>query len=95
MSLLTTFATPFGRYRWRTLPFGLSASSKSAFVSIQQKRVSQVPEGLDGILDITDDVLTYGVRDTEDEALVDHNRKLEALLQQCKACGIALNKVQL
>lgn len=27
-SLLTTFATPFCRYRWRRLPFGLSASSE-------------------------------------------------------------------
>ena len=51
-SLLTTFATPFGRYRWRRLPFGLSASSE-----IFQKRVSQALEGLDGILNITDDVL--------------------------------------
>ena len=27
-SLLTTFATPYGRYRWCRLPFGLSASSE-------------------------------------------------------------------
>ena len=27
-SLLTTFATPFGRYRWRRLPFGLKVSSE-------------------------------------------------------------------
>ena len=89
-SLLTTFTTPFGRYRWRRLPFGLSTSSE-----IFQKRVSQALEGLDGILNITDDVLVYGVGDTNDEALVDHDRKLEALLQRCKARGIALNKNKL
>ena len=89
-SLLTTSATAFGRYRWRRLPFGLSASSE-----IFQKRVSQALEGLDGILNITDDVLIYGVGDTEDEAIVDHDRKLEALLQRCKAHGIALNKDKL
>lgn len=87
-SLLTTFATPFRRYRWRRLSFGLSASST-------QKQVSQALEGLDGILNITDDVLVYSVRDTKDEALIDHDRKLEALLQRCKARGIALNKDKL
>ena len=58
-SLLTTFATPFGRYRWKRLPFGLSASSE-----IFQKQVSQALEGLDGILNITDDVLIYGEKRT-------------------------------
>ena len=33
-SFLTTFATPYGRYRWRRLPFGLSVS-----MEIFQKRV--------------------------------------------------------
>ena len=33
-SLLTTFSTPFGRYRWTRLPFGLSVSSE-----IFQKRL--------------------------------------------------------
>ena len=69
-SRLTTFATPFGRYRWKRLPFGLSASSE-----IFQKRVSQALEGLEGILNITDDILIYGVCDTEDEARRDHDRK--------------------
>ena len=89
-SLLTTFATPFGRYRWKRLPFGLSVSSE-----IFQKRVSQALEGLDGILNITDGVLICGVRDTQEEALADHDRNLEALLQRCKAHGIALNKNKL
>ena len=74
-SLLTTFATPFGRYRWKRLPFVLSASSE-----IFQRRVSQLREGLEAILYITDDILVYGVGDTEDEARRDHDRKLEALL---------------
>lgn len=89
-SRLTTFATPFGRYRWKRLPFGLSASSE-----IFQKRVSQALEGLEGILNITDDILIYGVGDTEDEARRDHDRKLEALLIRCRERGIALNKNKL
>ncbi|KAK2564108.1 Retrovirus-related Pol polyprotein from transposon 412 [Acropora cervicornis] len=86
-SRLTTFATPFGRYRWKRLPFGLSASSE-----IFQKRVSQALEGPEGILNITDDILIYGIGDTEDEARRDHDRKLEALLIRCRERGIALNK---
>ena len=86
-SLLTTFATPHGRYRWCRLPFGLSVSSE-----IFQKRVDQVLDRLDGILDITDDVLIYGVGATEKDANEDHDRKLTELLERCKKEGVALNR---
>jgi hypothetical protein len=89
-SLLTTFATPFGRYRWKRLPFGLSASSE-----IFQKRVNQALEGLNGILNITDDILVYRVGDTDKEPQQDHDRNLEALLQRCRERGIALNQNKL
>ena len=85
-SLLTTFSTPHGRYRWRRLPFGLTVSSE-----IFQKRVDQVLDRLDGILDITDDILIYGVGTTEQEANEDHDRKLLNLLNRCKKYGVALN----
>ena len=85
-SLLTTFATPYGRYRWCRLPFGLSASSE-----IFQKRVNQTLEGLEGVLDITDDILIYGVGNTEEEASVDHDKKLLKLLERCRSHGVALN----
>ncbi|KAK3744565.1 hypothetical protein QZH41_003506 [Actinostola sp. cb2023] len=86
-SLLTTFSTPHGRYRWRRLPFGLSVSSE-----IFQKRVDQVLDRLDGILDITDDVLIYGVGANEEDANADHDRKLKSLLNRCKEYGVALNR---
>lgn len=82
--------TPFGGYRWKRLPFGLSASSK-----IFQKRVTQALEGLKGILNITDDILVYEVGDTEDEARCDHDLKLETLLLRCREHGVALNKNKL
>ena len=89
-SLLTTFATPFRRYWWKRLPFGLSASSE-----IFQKWVSQALDGLEGILNITDEILLYGVGDTKDEACHDHDLKLEALLPRCRECGIAPKKNKL
>ena len=83
-SLLTTFATPYGRYRWCRLPFGLSASSE-----IFQKRVNQALEGLNGVLDIVDDILVYGIGESIEEANADHDKNLEALR------GMALNKDKL
>ena len=77
---MTTFATPYGRYRWCRLPFGLSVSSE-----IFQKKVNQ-------ILDITDDILNYGVGSTEEEANLDHDQKLMKLLKRCRDHGVALNK---
>ena len=86
-SLLTTFNTPYGRYRWLRLPFGLSVSPE-----IFQKRVNQTLEGLEGVLNIADDILVYGVGDTAEQANADHDRKLEMLLQRCRERGIALNR---
>ena len=72
-SMLTTFNTPYGRYRKLRLPFGLSVSPE-----ILQKRVIQTLEGLDGVLNIADDILIYGVGDSSEQANADHDRKLEA-----------------
>jgi hypothetical protein len=38
-SMLTTFDTPYGRYRWKRLPFGISVASE-----IFQKRIHQALE---------------------------------------------------
>ena len=89
-SLLTTFNTPYGRYRWLRLPFGLSVSPE-----IFQKRVNQTLEGLEGVLNIADDILIYGVGDSQEEANADHYKELEALLQRCRERGIALNRDKL
>ena len=86
-SVLTTFSTPFGRYRWTRLPFGLSVSSE-----IFQKRLLQALEGLVGIACIADDVLIYGVGDTLDEATKDHDKNLTSLLKRCEEKSIRLNK---
>ena len=72
-SLLTTFSTPYGRYRWRQLSFGLYVSSE-----IFQKRFNQAIEGLDGVLNIADDILICGIGETEKTANSDHDRKLVA-----------------
>ena len=57
--------------------------------------MSQALDGLEGILNITDEILLYGIGDTKDEARHDHDLKLEALLPRCRECGIALKKNKL
>ena len=57
--------------------------------------MSQALDGLEGILNITDEILLYGIGDTKDEAHHDHDLKLEALLPRCRECGIALKKNKL
>ena len=83
-SILTTFQTPFGRYRWRRLPFGTSVSSE-----LFQKRLDQALEGLDGVIGVTDDVIVHG------EDMEQHDKNLKALLERCRKVGIRLNKEDL
>ena len=87
---LTTFDTPFGRYCWKRLPFGLSVSSE-----IFQKRLNQALDKLDGLLTIHDDMVIDGAGDTDEEVREDHDRKLVAFLDQCREQGIKLNKSKL
>ncbi|XP_064622353.1 uncharacterized protein K02A2.6-like [Lineus longissimus] len=83
-SLLTTFQTLFGRYRWKRLPFGLIVASE-----IFQRKLLEAIDGLTGVECIADDVVIHG-RNTEE-----HDRNLEAFLQRCREKGIKLNIAKL
>ena len=85
-SYLTTFQTPWGRYRWLILPFGLAVSSE-----IFQKRLFVALEGLEGVVCVADDILVYGVGGDEQQAIEDHDKKLQSLLVRCSAQGLRLN----
>ena len=85
-SLLTTFQTPFGRYRWCRLPFGTNVSSE-----IFQKRLHQALDGLEGVLCVADDIIVYGVGDTMSVAQISHDKRLNDLLQRCREMQIKLN----
>ena len=85
-SNLTTFTTPYGRYKWLRLPFGTSVSAE-----IFAKRLYDCVQDLSGIVCIADDLMIYGVGRTDHEATRDHDLKLEKLLQRCREVGIRLN----
>ncbi|KAM7281463.1 uncharacterized protein ISCGN_006127 [Ixodes scapularis] len=86
-SLLTPFQTPMGRYRWLRLPFALGVSSE-----IFQKRLQSALDGLSGVLCVADDILVYGIGETDAEARSDHDKKLKNLLQRCQKTCVRLNR---
>ena len=78
--LLTTFITPYGRYCFRKLPFGISSAPE-----LFQNRMNCILEGFAGVLGHMDDVLIHGK--TEEE----HDAHLQAVLEKLSAVGITLN----
>ena len=78
--LLTTFITPMGRYCNNKLPFGISSAPEHF-----QCRMSEILEGLEGILCQMDDVAIIG----KDQAEPD--RRLEAALKRIEEAGATLN----
>ena len=78
---LTTFITPFGRYCFNKMPFGISSAPEHF-----QRRMSQILEGLDGVICQMDDVLVFGKDDEE------HDTRLRAALKRIQAAGVTLNK---
>ena len=86
-SKLTTFATPpHGRFRWLRLPFGTNILAE-----IFAKRLHDCVHDLPGLICVADDIMIYGVGSTDEEAMIDHDVKLEKLLQRCLDIGIRLN----
>ena len=79
--------TPFGRYRWSRLPFGLSVSSE-----IFQKRLSESLDGLKGVICVADDIVVVGCGDDEKSAENDHDQNLKKLQERCEMKNIRLNE---
>ena len=79
-SLLTTFNTPWGWYRFVCLPFGLACSQ-----DIFQQMMDQILECCEGVIGITDDIVVHGKNDAE------HNRHLHNLMQVTHDHGLVFN----
>ena len=89
-SYLTTFNTPFGRYRWKRMPFGISSAPE-----VFQRKMNELVSDLKGIEVIADDFVVVGYGETHEEAVADHDRNLNAFLQRCEERGVALNAQKL
>ena len=80
-ALLTTFITPFGRYCFHRLPFGITSAPEHF-----QRRMSDILSDLEGVVCMMDDVLVHG--QTQEE----HDQRLDTVLQRMKEVGMILNK---
>ncbi|PFX14801.1 Retrovirus-related Pol polyprotein from transposon 17.6 [Stylophora pistillata] len=83
-SLLTTFNTPWGKYKWLRLPFGLKVSA-----DVFQERLNAVLKEVKGITGCIDDILMRGV-DSKD-----HDVNLLQLVETARMNGIKFNPKKL
>lgn len=77
-SHLTTFITPFGRFR--RIPMGISMAPEKF-----QKEMSDMLEGIEGCEVIMDDICVHGRNEEE------HDRRLEQVLRRIAESGLKLN----
>ena len=79
-SLLTTFNSPFGRYHFLHLPFGLVCSQDTF-----QKKMDQILQGCQGCIGITDDITVHDCTEAE------HNTHLQNLMHVAYKYGLVFN----
>ena len=79
---LLTFNTPFGRYRFNRLPFGVWSASEIFGKSIYENIV----EGLEGVANIQDDIIVWG------STKVEHDQRLQGVLERIRKANLKLNK---
>ena len=80
-SYLTTFNTPFGRYRFLVLPFGISSAPE-----VFHKSVRHIFEHLPGVVTSMDDILVHGKTKKE------HDERVANVLRACREANLKLNK---
>ena len=86
-SMLTTFNTPFGRFRWLRMPFGICSAPEEF-----QRRMNNTFENLKGTAIIADDLLVFGEGDDIKSATKDHDENLKNALQRARGKNFKLNK---
>ncbi len=78
---LTTFITPFGRYSFHRLPFGITSAPE-----VFQRRMSEILQDVEGAVCSMDDILVHGK--SQDE----HDTTLLVVLQRLQEAGLTLNE---
>lgn len=79
-SKLCTFNSPFGRFAYKRLPFGISCAGE-----MFQRIMSQTFEDLEGVEVIVDDILIWGQNEQQ------HDKRLEKVMQRIRERNIKLN----
>ena len=80
-AILTTFISPFGRFCFKRLPFGITSAPEHF-----QRRMSSLLSGIDGVVCLMDDILIHGT--TQEE----HDERLARVLTRLQDAGLTLNR---
>jgi len=80
-SKLLCFNTPFGRFAFSRLPFGIVSASE-----IFQQKIEEILEGIRGQANNQDDIIIWGA--TQEE----HDHRLKVVLDTLYEAGIRLNR---
>ena len=79
-SFLTTFNTPFGRYRYLRMPFGLKMSQ-----DFFQYKIDETYGPCEGTIGISDDITVYGRGDKN------HDFHLHGTMERTRQANLCLN----
>ena len=82
-SYLTTFTCPFGRYRYKHLPFG-EALADDMF----QCKIDEIFNDIPNVFGIADDILVIGY----DKDGTGHDKTVYKVLRQCQDVNLKLNE---
>ncbi len=77
---ITTFVTHCGLYRYKRLLFGVSSASEQ-----YQHEIQRALAGLEGQVNISDDIIVHGKNQKE------HDVRLENVIKRLGDCGLTLN----
>ena len=80
-SYLTTFNSPFGRYRYLRMPMGAKCSSE-----VFQRAMMTAFEGIEGVEIVVDDILVHG------STMSIHNQRVKQVLDRCREINLKLNR---
>ncbi|UYV84257.1 K02A2.6-like, partial [Cordylochernes scorpioides] len=77
---LTTFITPFGRFFFKRIPFGITSAPE-----IFQGKMTQLLGKIEGVVCFMDDIVVYG------SSLEEHNERVRQVLKKIQEEGMTLN----
>ena len=78
--LLTTFITPYGRFCFHRLYFGISSAPE-----IFQRTMNKILEGVPGVICLMDDVLIHGTITEE------RDQRVDEVMERIQRSGMTLN----
>lgn len=81
---LTTFMTPFGRFRWNRVPFGLNNAPE-----LFQKRMVRIFGDIHGVEVYFDDILVGGANETA------HDEALSKVMERARENNVKFNETKL